>query len=77
MKKLLLLLLAVAASVALAQASPPPPSAGTLKGTVFDMAGNPVPFANVAVYSNGVPVTGTVSDIDGLYLITSVTPGTW
>lgn len=77
MKKLLLLLLAVAASVALAQASPPPHSAGTLKGTVFDMAGNPVPFANVAVYRNGVLVTGVVADIDGLYLITPVTPGTY
>jgi hypothetical protein len=48
---------------------------GTLKGTVKDNKGEPVPFANVAVKMNGNLVTGGTTDFDGLYTIKSLPPG--
>ncbi|MBX7182848.1 MAG: carboxypeptidase regulatory-like domain-containing protein [Bacteroidia bacterium] len=48
---------------------------GTLKGTVKDNKGEPVPFANVAVKLNGNLVTGGTTDFDGIYTIKSLPPG--
>lgn len=52
--------------------------AGTLKGTITDAdSGEPLPFVNVILMSNGNQVTGGNSDFDGVYTIKPVDPGTY
>ncbi len=49
---------------------------GSLKGRVIDgVTGEPLPFANVAVYRNGKLETGTTTDFEGLYTIKPLKPG--
>ncbi|MBI1227622.1 MAG: TonB-dependent receptor plug domain-containing protein [Bacteroidetes bacterium] len=49
-----------------------------LEGTVTDSdSGEPVVFANVALYRDGVLKTGTTTDFDGYYSITEIDPGTY
>lgn len=58
--------------------SPPAPSpeTGNIYGVILDSeTGEPIPFANVALISNGVILTGTQSDFDGEYVIKTITPG--
>ena len=48
----------------------------SLQGTLKDGdSGEPLIFATVAVYKNGVLVTGTETDFDGFYSITELDPG--
>ena len=49
----------------------------SLAGSVIDDAGEPAMFANVALYKNGVLVTGTTTDIDGNFNISNLDPGTY
>lgn len=52
--------------------------AGSLYGTVTDSkTGESIPFANVAIMSGGVIVTGTQTDFDGKYAIRAINPGTY
>ena len=49
-----------------------------LQGTVTDAAtGDPLIFATVAVYQNGVLRTGTETDLDGFYSLTELEPGNY
>jgi len=48
---------------------------GEIQGKVVDDAGEGIPFANVAIYSSDVLVTGTATDFDGKYSISGLTPG--
>ncbi|MBI1193269.1 MAG: DUF3520 domain-containing protein [Bacteroidetes bacterium] len=49
---------------------------GAISGTVSDsLTGGAIPFANVAIYQAGVLITGTVTDMDGLYMINGLSPG--
>lgn len=49
-----------------------------LEGTVKDLeTGEPVIFATVALYREGVLKTGTETDFDGYYSISSLDPGTY
>ena len=49
-----------------------------LEGTVKDLdTGEPVIFATVALYRDGVLKTGTETDFEGYYSITSLDPGTY
>lgn len=51
---------------------------GELQGKIIDMeTKEPIPFANVAVYSGGDLLTGSTSDINGKYVIKPLTPGTY
>lgn len=52
-------------------------NSGELKGTVKDGAGEPVPFANVAVYRSGQLITGGVANLDGEYSIKPISVGTY
>ncbi|MCC6726772.1 MAG: TonB-dependent receptor, partial [Saprospiraceae bacterium] len=49
-----------------------------LEGTVKDAdSGEPIAIATVALFKNGVLVTGAETDFDGYYSITEVDPGTY
>gem|GEM_PF-1670583 len=49
-----------------------------LEGTLKDAEnGEPIIFATVAIYKNGVLKTGTETDFDGYYSITNLEPGTY
>ncbi len=51
---------------------------GSLQGKIVDKdTKEPIPFANVAVFSGGDMLTGTVTDFDGKYVIKPLTPGTY
>lgn len=50
----------------------------SLEGKITDTeTGEPVIFATVALYKNGILVTGTETDIDGYYIFSSIDPGTY
>ena len=50
----------------------------SLKGSITDEAsGEPLIFATVALYQNGVLITGTDSDFDGNYFFSSIEPGSY
>ena len=49
---------------------------GVIKGYVKDAeSGEPLPFANVAVYKDGIMVGGTQTDFDGLFALKNLKPG--
>lgn len=48
---------------------------GTIKGTVKDADGEPLPFVNVGIFQNGVTKGGSPTDIDGKFIIQGITPG--
>ena len=48
---------------------------GTLKGTVVDESGEPLPFVNVALWQNGTLKTGASTDFDGHFKISNIEPG--
>lgn len=51
---------------------------GALQGKIIDAdTKEPIPFANVAVFSGGDLLTGSTSDFDGKYVIKPLTPGTY
>ena len=50
---------------------------GDIKGTVKDTKGEPVPFANVALFRGDQLITGSVADIDGKYIISAIVAGTY
>ena len=51
---------------------------GALQGKVLDKdTKEPIPFANVAVFSGGDLVTGGTTDFDGKFVIKPLTPGTY
>ncbi len=53
-------------------------SSTKLEGTVKDAdSGEAIAIATVALYQNGVLVTGTETDFDGYYSITEIDPGTY
>ncbi len=50
----------------------------SLEGKVSDAdSGEPIIGGNVAIYRNGVLITGTDTDIDGNYTLSSIDPGTY
>lgn len=49
----------------------------SLSGLVVDEQNNPVLFADVAVYLNGVLVTGTQTDFDGHFQFENIDPGVY
>ena len=48
-----------------------------LAGKVVDEKGEPVPFATVAVFKNGISKTGGQTDFDGAFRINNIDPGTY
>lgn len=53
-------------------------SGGTIKGKMIDKSTNePLPFANIVVFKGGAQVGGTMTDMDGKYTISALTPGTY
>ncbi len=48
---------------------------GTLKGIVKDTGGTILPYATVILQKNGVPVSGTQTDVAGIYAIKAINPG--
>ncbi len=67
---LLFLTLLITGAAAIGQTS--------LQGKVTDQeSGEPIIFGNVAIYRNGVLTTGTETDFDGNYSLTSIDPGTY
>ncbi|MBL4652943.1 MAG: carboxypeptidase-like regulatory domain-containing protein [Flavobacteriales bacterium] len=51
---------------------------GTLKGNVIDKeTGEPLPFVNVVLESNGTQMAGGVTDFDGKYTIKPIPPGSY
>ncbi len=51
---------------------------GALQGKILDKdTKEPIPFANVAVFSGGDLVTGGTTDFDGKFVIKPLTPGTY
>jgi hypothetical protein len=59
-----------AVSIAVAQ------SGGTIKGKMLDKGnGEPLPFANVVLMKGGSQVAGTMTDFDGKFTFTALTPG--
>ena len=40
-------------------------------------SGEPVLFGNVAIYKNGVLITGVETDLDGNYSFSNIDPGTY
>ena len=66
----LVALLCLSVSILSAQSS--------IEGKVTDAeTGEPILFGNVALYKNGVLITGTETDLDGNYSIPNVDPGTY
>jgi Ca-activated chloride channel family protein len=49
----------------------------SLSGKVTDDTGEPIIFGSVALYKNGVLITGTETDFDGYYHFASLDPGTY
>ena len=50
----------------------------SLEGKVVDgESGEPILFGNVALYKNGVLITGTETDFDGNYSFSNIDPGTY
>jgi outer membrane receptor protein involved in Fe transport len=50
----------------------------SIQGSVTDAeSGQPILFGTVALYKNGVLITGTETDFDGYYSITEIDPGTY
>ena len=47
----------------------------TITGKVTDQKGEPVIFANVVIYQNGILVNGAETDIEGSYLISNLKAG--
>ena len=53
-------------------------SGGTIKGKMTDkVSGEPLPFANVVVFKGGAQVAGTMTDFDGNYSVSALTPGSY
>lgn len=53
-------------------------SQSTIEGKIIDVAtGEPVAFATVALYKNGVLKTGTNTDLDGNYFVSGLDPGSY
>lgn len=51
---------------------------GTLQGTITDsQTGEPLPFVNVVVFSNGTQSAGVNTDFDGKYVVKPIDPGTY
>ncbi|PCJ24414.1 MAG: hypothetical protein COA97_09860 [Flavobacteriales bacterium] len=51
-------------------------SGGTIKGKMLDKDnGEPLPFANVVLMKGGSQVAGTMTDFDGKFTFTALTPG--
>jgi len=51
---------------------------GSVQGRIFDVdTKEPIPFANVAIYSGGSLLTGTTTDFDGRYAVRSLRPGNY
>ncbi|MBK9255424.1 MAG: carboxypeptidase regulatory-like domain-containing protein [Saprospiraceae bacterium] len=51
---------------------------GTIEGKVSEVnSGEPIIFATVALYKNGVLVNGIETDLDGNYFLSEVQPGTY
>lgn len=51
---------------------------GTIQGRILDIdTKEPIPFANVAIFSGGSLLTGATSDFDGRYAVRSLTPGSY
>jgi len=51
-------------------------SQATLKGAIVDLeTGEPILFASISIYKNGVLVTGIDSDLEGRYNFHSLSPG--
>ncbi|HAE14746.1 MAG TPA: hypothetical protein DCG24_10970, partial [Bacteroidetes bacterium] len=65
-----LVILIVSAGAAMAQK-------GEIQGKVVDEKGEGIPFANVAVFKDGVLETGAQTDFDGLYSVSGLVPGTY
>jgi len=49
----------------------------SLGGKVVDDTGEAVLFGNVALYKNGVLISGGTTDIDGNYNLGNLDPGTY
>ncbi len=53
-------------------------SGGTIKGKMIDKSTNePLPFANIVVFKGGAQVAGTMTDMDGKYTVSALSPGTY
>lgn len=50
---------------------------GSIKGKVLDPTGEPIPFANVALYQSGNLKTGVTTNFDGEFKISNVDGGTY
>ncbi len=50
---------------------------GSIKGKVLDPTGEPIPFANVALYQNGNLKTGVTTNFDGEFKISNIDGGTY
>ncbi len=73
LKKLAFLMFTVVLSLAASAQS-----GGTIKGKMIDKVTNePLPFANVVVFKGGAQVAGTMTDFDGNYSISALTPGSY
>jgi hypothetical protein len=68
---ILLLLLSFGIGAASAQTT------GDLQGKVLDENGEPLPYANVALFKGGTLVRGTSTDFDGLYNFSNIEAGTY
>jgi len=74
MLKHLLLTIGIVLTTSLALYS----QSGALQGKVLDKdTKEPIPFANVAVFSGGSLLTGATSDFDGKFVIKPLNPGTY
>lgn len=73
LKRLAFLMFTVVLSIAASAQS-----GGTIKGKMIDKVTNePLPFANVVVFKGGAQVAGTMTDFDGNYSISALTPGSY
>jgi hypothetical protein len=71
-KKLQLAVLALVASVSVAYSQ----GTGKIKGLVVDKATDePLPFVGVLIEQNGVMKASSTTDFDGVFLVSSLTPG--
>ena len=48
---------------------------GTMKGTIVDESGEPLPFVNITLFQNGNLKTGGTTDFDGNFRISNLEPG--
>lgn len=53
------------------------PNPGTVTGTVMSAEGNPIAQAVVRIERDGVMIATTLSDAEGKFLITGITPGSY